>query len=208
MIRLDLFSVPLFVIDGFITEKERLSILSYIKRNPKIFKKIGNVEGVGYGNFKITHQKTTNFNFFPEGGNILEYFTKNIPECFDLKNKAQNVANKLCHFFGYKKADLTNSWITIQQNKSSLLRHNHTTSKLSAVLYLNVGDKASEVCFYNPNPFVSICDYEIQNHTNFHYYKIPPKNNTLIVFPGWMDHSSGPEPNKFVNRVALSFNTK
>ena len=76
MIKLDLFSVPLFVIDGFITEKERLSILSYIKRNPKIFKKIGNVEGVGYGNFKITHQKTTNFNFFPEGGNILEYFTR------------------------------------------------------------------------------------------------------------------------------------
>jgi hypothetical protein len=208
MERLNLFSTPIFFKKNFTTDEERLSIVSHIKANSKLFDKIGNVEGVGYGNFRITHYKTNNINNFFEGNNIINYFVKTLPKCFNLKNKIEQTINELTPFFGFNKVDIDNSWITIQKKESSLLRHSHSLSKLSVILYLNVGDKASDLFFYNPNPNYKFMEYDIYDHTNFSSFQVTPENNLLLIFPGWLEHGSDIVPNEFEDRIALSINTK
>ena len=63
MNKIELFSTPIIYIENFLDDNVRKSIVKHIKDNSNVFNNLGNVEGVGYGNFKISHYKNDKFKF-------------------------------------------------------------------------------------------------------------------------------------------------
>lgn len=99
------------------------------------------------------------------------------------------------------KFKMTSSWLTINQNGSSHERHSHGNVILSAVLYF--GENFSDENLSNfyisqegtKNIFKSFqFTYDIKNYNEYNSpsLNLKPKNNTIIIFPGWMLHGSEP----------------
>ena len=44
------------------------------------------------------------------------------------------------------------------------------------------------------------------NPYNSATWKIPPTNNTLLLFPSWLNHTVDPNMNKKEKRISISFN--
>ena len=125
-----------------------------------------------------------------------------------LEKKLIDAIDKYSVHIGIRKQSIDISWINIQKKDSKLLRHNHTTSPISGVIYLKVDDYSSPLYLYNPNPYVYVTNTTQEKETNFHYMSFKPKIGDLFLFPGWLFHGSDEEKNKSDERIALSFNTK
>ncbi len=105
------------------------------------------------------------------------------------------------------KNKITNSWFNIQDKESILKEHLHSNSVLSGALFINVGEKASKLYFYNPNPFIYYIDREEPaNDYTYEYYYFTPKKGDLIIFPSWLRHGSNHNKNFYNNRTVVSFN--
>jgi uncharacterized protein (TIGR02466 family) len=197
---------PNKVRNNFLNDNVRKSIVKHIDDNSNIFSNLGNVENVGYGNFKISHFKNDKFKF-KEGDYIVDYFTNNIPECKNFKQDIQNIIDKTSIELGFTNLKVDNSWITIMDKESSLMRHDHIPSKLSGVIYLNIDESSSDIYFYNPNDKIKLYQFDKADKNNCRNFYFKPKNNDLIIFPSWIEHDSSYKVNQSTNRIALSFNS-
>jgi len=102
---------------------------------------------------------------------------------------------------------IRNSWFNIQDQESVLKEHVHPGSVLSGGLFINVGEKASNLYFHNPNPF--ICYTKTKKPANdytYEWYSFNPKKGDLIIFPSWLKHGSNQDKNFYRNRTVISFN--
>ena len=206
MNKIELFSTPIIYIENFLDDNVRKSIVKHIKDNSNVFNNLGNVEGVGYGNFKISHYKNDKFKF-KDGDYIVDYFTNNIPECKNFKQDIQNIIDKTSVELGFTNLKVDNSWITIMDKDSSLMKHDHIPSKLSGVIYLNIDNSSSDIYFYNPNDKIKLYKFDSIDKNNCINFNFKPKNNDLIIFPSWIEHDSSYKVNQTTNRIALSFNS-
>ena len=184
---MDIQAFPILIkyIEDFITEEESSSLMSFINTIDTSSHKA--LEGSAASSF------TTN-------DNILDNF-------INLKEKIADISNKYCIEYGLKSVNIFNSWINIQNKGSILNKHTHPFSVISGALYINKDKDASNLYFHNPNPFLPITEksdtitpYTCEN------VSIKAKNNSLILFPSWLSHSTQ-EPNNMDNRIVLSFNT-
>jgi len=107
---------------------------------------------------------------------------------------------------------LTNMWANVNGYKDSNSRHSHPMAILSGCYYAQVPDGAGEIEFFHPSPV-------IENHwlpedkyyqelipSNSVTWTFPVKENTIYIFPAWLDHSVKPTFNKKISRVSVSFN--
>ena len=102
---------------------------------------------------------------------------------------------------------IKNSWFNIQDKESVLKEHVHPSSILSGSLFINIGKKASNLYFHNPNPFVYYMDKnEPVNDYTYEWYSLNPKKGDLIIFPSWLKHGSNHNKNFYKNRTVISFN--
>ena len=102
---------------------------------------------------------------------------------------------------------ITNSWFNIQDKESVLKEHAHPNSILSGGLFINVGKKASQLYFHNPNPFVYYTDKkESLNDYTYEWHSFNPKKGDLIIFPSWLRHGSNQNKNFYNKRTVISFN--
>ena len=135
-------------------------------------------------------------------------------EFVKLKNKIEDTANIYHRDIQFKKTlcqKLDNIWVNINQKGHSNVLHNHPFSVLSGAFYLTKG-KIATIVF--EHPFKDINTYfwsksiiEKSNSTNMVRWCIPPKPNTLLLFPSWIQHKvSINEEN--IDRITFSFNTK
>jgi len=125
-----------------------------------------------------------------------------------LEQKLIKIIEEYSIEIGIRKQCIDISWINIQRKDSKLLKHNHTTSPVSGVIYLKVDNYSSPLYLYNPNPYVYVTNTIQDKETNFHYVSFKPEIGDLFLFPGWLFHGSDEQKNKSDERIALSFNTK
>jgi len=118
-----------------------------------------------------------------------------------------NEAFNLIHSPQFKcKLYITQSWLNFTGKGQFHPRHNHPNSIFSAVLYLRTTD-GDLIEFHNSH---HNDNYQIvSNHNdifNSGSWKIPVKDNLLLIFPSTLEHSV---PNLMNDnlRVSLSFNT-
>ena len=131
----------------------------------------------------------------------------NILKNNSLEKKLNEEIKEYSKILGIDNQIISTSWTNIQKKGSKLVKHNHTTSPISGVLYLKVDKNSSKIYFYNPNPYINIMNIKQRNETNYEYIYFEPEIGDLILFPGWLLHGSNEEFNNSKERVALSFNT-
>jgi uncharacterized protein (TIGR02466 family) len=201
IIKQDLFITSIHILNNFLNDQICKTIFNFILLNKN---KIGKLSGLGKGEFRISHFKNKDFNFFKEGDQFIDFIDKELK--INLKNNIQEVV-KLCEKdFGFYNLKLLNSWTTIQDKNSVLLRHHHAPCKLSGVFYLNVDKNGPPLTFYNPDPVIDTYIFDFHNLNTSSKFNIIPQIGDLILFPSYLNHDSNNENNMIENRVAISFN--
>lgn len=139
---------------------------------------------------------------------ILSDIKKNVKSCKNIEDNLFIFINEYLNKVQLAPVKLTNSWINFQKKGSTLMSHTHPGNSISGVMYLNVDKNSSHIAFQNPNPFSSFMNKKGQSYFNYDFQTIEPKNGCLIIFPSWLQHSSGFSVNQSEERVALSFNAR
>lgn len=184
-----LFATPVAVLEGFISEEERLALLDRVWENDLA------PHEEFTGNSVSSHNRSSEISvnrFLP--AEILDRLTRAI--------------NNFSEHYGAGRLKIDNYWVNIQNRGSALNRHLHPGSMLSGVLYLNVSETASKLVFWNPNPHHMFTLFDKQTELNWGSYTLKPSNGTLMMWPSWLEHGSGVLDNEMDNRVSLSFNTE
>jgi uncharacterized protein (TIGR02466 family) len=130
---------------------------------------------------------------------ILQSLIKNI----------ENYGNVFCNEIlkMNKKITLSNMWLNINFYKDYNVSHVHPFSVLSGVFYIK-SLKNSGSLIFEKNHSLEYCikDQPIEyNLCNSTFHVIPPKENTLYLFPSWYKHCVEPNLSN-EERISISFN--
>jgi len=103
---------------------------------------------------------------------------------------------------------ITQSWLNIIKPGESLHHHSHSNSIISGVFYIST-EEDDKIMFTDPN--VKLKELIIFDQTEFNMWNsgtwtYPSKNNSLILFPAWLDHSAIQNLNATRDRISLAFN--
>ena len=143
------------------------------------------------------------------------------PKCFLLPNIEQNVESckDICNVVvenikeyisrtDFKIIEIANSWANIQNEDSVLQTHTHPLSTLSGALYVNVDKDSSKLFFDNPNPFLHVTNLgNVGSEYTCRSFGFELEIGDLVLFPSWLLHGSGGQPNLTKDRCVISFNT-
>jgi len=130
----------------------------------------------------------------------------------ELENSILENASLYLEHLGYIKKELNipTIWANINGYKDFNLQHNHGTSILSGVYYLDVPENSGNLIFVNPAiDMLGLQDDFLANkHTTFTSSKctMEPNEDDLFLFPSWLSHYVLPNLNKTKKRVSLAFN--
>jgi len=188
-----IFPTLLSYVEDFLTENQCKDIIKFARK--KKYKPHNAMAGDSISNHGIEDT-------------ILSDIKKNVKSCKDIEDNLFIFINEYLNKVALAPVILTNSWINFQKKGSTLLPHTHPGNFISGVMYLNVDENSSHISFHNPNPFSSFMNKKGQSYFNYDFQDIKPKNGCLIIFPSWLQHSSGFSVNQSEERVALSFNAR
>ena len=96
-----------------------------------------------------------------------------------------------------------NMWFNINKKNDSNSSHFHPFSVYSGVYYLKAPENCGNIIFEAPN--LDLLHY--YNSGEGGIYSLPPVENTLYIFPGWLKHFVQPNQNEEEDRISISFNT-
>jgi uncharacterized protein (TIGR02466 family) len=106
---------------------------------------------------------------------------------------------------------MNNIWVNINGYKDNNKSHIHSDCVLSGVYYCQAPINSGALQF--PHPLNELLEYEwkhnvVSNYNNYtsQLMSVTPKNNLLLLFPGWLRHYVDPNLNKKNKRISLSFN--
>jgi uncharacterized protein (TIGR02466 family) len=101
---------------------------------------------------------------------------------------------------------MSNSWFNIQRPGSILKHHVHPDSKVSAALCIQADEKSSKLCLDNPSPFLNLLRPDTHTEATFEFAKFALAPGDMVLFPSWIKHGSGSEPNLSEQRLVISMN--
>ena len=136
--------------------------------------------------------------------------TKEIPkETTPLILKIEEAVQEYSELFKFKKrVKFSNMWININSYKDSNIIHTHPDCLISGVYYIKTSKKCGEIKFKRS----SYIDYHVTkdsikeyNSLNASYWTLPAIENTLYLFPSWVEHLVTLNYSK-EDRISLSFN--
>jgi len=107
-----------------------------------------------------------------------------------------------------KELIISNMWFNINKYKDSNITHTHAFSFLSGVFYTKTPQNCGDLVFMNPmkiSHFVKEYNFSEFNNYNSTSNYIVPKENTLIIFPSWLEHFVTPNMSEN-DRISFSFN--
>ena len=96
-----------------------------------------------------------------------------------------------------------NMWFNINRYKDSNVPHSHPFCMYAGVYYIKVPENCGHIIFEAPN-------LDLLRYYNMGFgglYRLPPVENTLYIFPGWLKHFVEPSQNEEEERISISFNT-
>ena len=146
--------------------------------------------------FQSEHNLNKKKEFIDTAKSIENFVSKNIPKIFNSK-----------------KIDLIKMWFVITKQSGIINKHSHFDSDLSGVLYLKVNLKSSnsgleifnsleEMDIYKYN--LSLNKMEKSTFTGDKYL-FKPKNNDLIIFNSYLEHSVQNKDLNNIDRISLPF---
>jgi uncharacterized protein (TIGR02466 family) len=104
---------------------------------------------------------------------------------------------------------ITQSWLNITKPGEYHHKHHHQNSIISGVFYIST-EKDDTITFSDPNAKIKELimfeskEFNLWNTVN---WKFPVANNTLVLFPSWLEHNVEPNEKATRNRISISFNT-
>lgn len=107
---------------------------------------------------------------------------------------------------GFENVRMTNSWFNIQRPGSVLKHHVHPDSKVSAALCIQADERSSKLFLENPSPFLNLLRPDTYTEATFEFAKFALAPGDMVLFPSWIKHGSGSEPNLSDMRVVISMN--
>ena len=115
--------------------------------------------------------------------------------------------------FGLNKTlPIQSMWGTVNAKQNQWnTPHTHPESIISGVFWLSTPEGSGDFVMYNPTNIDwwthRLFSYEnvTTNAFNGTYFKIPPKEGTLLLFPSYVPHMVEPNTSD-VNRISISFN--
>ena len=101
---------------------------------------------------------------------------------------------------------ITQSWLNITKPGGSHFRHWHPNSIISGVFYVSTVEDDT-ICFFNKSKTFEMLQIESNvNAYNTHVWGVSVKNNALILFPSWLEHSVERNEKASSDRISISFN--
>jgi len=175
---IDLFSVPIFVHQLDSTEGITVEEASILKR------------------IDMKKQYGDDGNYLSDEAHILKTF--NLSRLYNLcnryvKNYTENILGITDEFKMFK------SWLSMNVKGTKHLAHSHRNTMISCVLYfdenlsqeplapINFGQKGLDNIF---RTFQFQFNTNDRNQYNNKVLTILPKTNTIIIFPGWVQHET------------------
>ena len=113
--------------------------------------------------------------------------------------------------------DIDNLWININQYGNYNDSHFHHGSILSGTFYVKTPENCGNIKFKNPiAPLMeSYLNYWHFKENELRYppwlvsnFTFPCKENMMLIFPSWIEHSVDKNLNVNEDRISISFNTK
>jgi uncharacterized protein (TIGR02466 family) len=113
--------------------------------------------------------------------------------------------------------DIHNLWININQYGNYNDPHFHHGSILSGTFYVKTPENCGNINFENPiAPLMeSYLHYWHFKENEINYFPwlasnliFPCKENTMVIFPSWIEHSVDRNLNVNEDRISISFNSK
>jgi len=184
-----LFPTLVHKVDDFLSADECVKVFEYVQ----------NLDDGKKHNLILGGDSKSNFAL---GGS----FINNVPVCSDLEERVKTAIQDYASVSGISFSKIDNSWYSIQDVGSCLENHTHPLSGISGVLYINVDEQSSPLCFFNPNQH--IYNTYCKNHTEYSFLwaKFQPKKGELYIFPSWLCHGSNGIANNTKNRTIISLN--
>lgn len=132
------------------------------------------------------------------------YADNDVPESMkELKNYIDQTVNTITKSMSIPDCYMSSMWFNVNRRNHYNAKHTHSTSNfpctISGVFYISIPKPGmGNITFYNDAP-----PYMKELHSKS--MSIEPKENTLILFPSWLEHSvsqsKSDEP-----RISMSFN--
>ena len=103
---------------------------------------------------------------------------------------------------------ITQSWLNVTKPGEFHHNHHHNNSIISGVFYISV-EEDDKIMFNDPNNkvkeliYVHSNEYNAWNSASWFF---PVKNNELILFPSWLDHSVKQNSKATMDRISVAFN--
>lgn len=153
-----------------------------------------------------------NINLFKQEWTCPTLSTINVPKDQNinskiLKEKIKFYVEEYCKFWNWSTpllVALNNCWVNISKNGAYQETHNHGSSLISGVIYVNVNENSGGFQLINPLTTESILmgsPDKVFGPT----YNITPQQGMILLFPGWMDHRVLPNESN-IDRISISFN--
>ena len=86
---------------------------------------------------------------------------------------------------------MQNMWFQIYKQGMGHSRHNHDTSIISCIYYLNAPENCADITFWNPLHNALHSYPRTQTIHNHFLWTVQPQEGTLLMFPGYIDHGTG-----------------
>ena len=126
--------------------------------------------------------------------------------------------NKVSSSIGiFPELDISNLWINIHQYGNYIVPHYHIGSILSGTFYVKTPENCGNINFKNPmgplmKSYLHHWRFKENESNDFPWLTsgavFPCKENMMLIFPSWMEHSVDRNSNINEDRISISFNTK
>ena len=190
-----------------IVYQPKIFIFSSKSNRNHIIKKINSYENLNlknefsYHGHKNVYQSEHNLN-------------KNIKFKKISRKLEKSVNLKISKYLNFKKLSLIRMWFVITKKSGLIKKHSHLNSDFSAVYYLKVDKSKSNtsgIKIYNDLGKIEIYKFNEKKKKFLikvlkkKYLLFKPKNNDLIIFNSYIEHSVNNHGSKIVNRISLPF---
>jgi uncharacterized protein (TIGR02466 family) len=132
-------------------------------------------------------------------------------ELFKLKNFISDRAHSYFKDCGFLDIELrtSNVWYNDKGLADFIQPHHHGMTLVSWVYYLTVGEDTGDIVFVDPKgnnswSYFTLKEIDPNKVNGMVTYKVHPKPNQLIIFPGWLEHYVEPNKSNTIIRRSLS----
>lgn len=138
-------------------------------------------------------------------------------EMYKLKKFVVDTAHEYFDQCGFKDIELrsTNVWLNNNEHGDYIHPHHHGVTLVTWSYYLNTDVDTGDIVFIDPKgnnswSYLTALQMHPDKVNGAYLYRVTPKPNHVIMFPGWLQHLVEPNKSKSVIRKSITgdFHTK